>query len=275
MKRKHDMQSSIIDDLIENLGEKKVNREETETKGETIKEYECPICSDYMVIPAKLNCGHYFCKECIIEWIDRNRRLVPCPICRTTIKGGKGSVKVDQDMQNHMKDAIRGNGLKKRIKKAKTRENYLNFFKKYKKSERFDSLCDNIQHLLDESGGYMTYDNLILFLPGMSDDDEPFKKSEIDFYLWKKSIDGCDILLIDDKIIDINSDEVVFDEHSDIVNYLKENPKELFYAYIKGVIDDDLIKIFDNPQSSFFKDLHIHDKEKNMKRLWKNMRFIL
>jgi len=128
--------------------------------------------------------------------------------------------------------------------------------------------------LLDESRGCITYDNLIAFLPGMSD-DEPFKKAEIDFYLWKMSMDGCDILLINDKIVDMNSDNVSFNEHSDIMNYLKENPRELFYSYLKGVIDDDVIKEFDLPQSMFFKNLHISDKEQNMKTLWKNMRHLL
>jgi hypothetical protein len=46
------------------------------------KKQECIICCECISSFKKLNCGHYFCKDCIFNWLDTNNS---CPCCRTLI----------------------------------------------------------------------------------------------------------------------------------------------------------------------------------------------
>lgn len=39
----------------------------------------CTICQEVFDDAKRINCGHTFCNNCIIEWIKKNSR---CPICR-------------------------------------------------------------------------------------------------------------------------------------------------------------------------------------------------
>lgn len=39
----------------------------------------CMLCLSPMVNPASSNCGHFFCWECIVDWI---REHPECPLCR-------------------------------------------------------------------------------------------------------------------------------------------------------------------------------------------------
>ena len=52
----------------------------------------CPICQDVFNYPYALMCGHVFCKNCISEWLGKNRT---CPECRTHV-----------DMRSAHKDLI-------------------------------------------------------------------------------------------------------------------------------------------------------------------------
>ena len=74
------------------LGHQTINMEEfwrpeptpARTKLETRQgkvDENCPICLGQVDnIHVKLpDCGHYFCKECIVPWFERNNT---CPICR-------------------------------------------------------------------------------------------------------------------------------------------------------------------------------------------------
>lgn len=52
----------------------------------TIKE-ECPVCltdMDANLFITKTQCGHYFHKRCLDEWIKKEPAT--CPICRTLLK---------------------------------------------------------------------------------------------------------------------------------------------------------------------------------------------
>eukprot|EP01024_Parvocaulis_polyphysoides_P057701 TRINITY_DN61561_c0_g1_i1.p1 TRINITY_DN61561_c0_g1~~TRINITY_DN61561_c0_g1_i1.p1 ORF type:complete len:200 (+),score=0.73 TRINITY_DN61561_c0_g1_i1:1-600(+) len=48
---------------------------------------QCPICQERLsqtnMFPIKLECGHIFCEDCIMEWLERDRT---CPMCRSNIK---------------------------------------------------------------------------------------------------------------------------------------------------------------------------------------------
>ena len=42
----------------------------------------CPICYTDVVTPFVTECGHKFCRECILSWGDKNKT---CPYCRAEI----------------------------------------------------------------------------------------------------------------------------------------------------------------------------------------------
>ena len=39
---------------------------------------DCPICTEKTLNSYKTNCNHFFCQECIEEWLKDNKK---CPIC--------------------------------------------------------------------------------------------------------------------------------------------------------------------------------------------------
>ena len=45
-------------------------------------EFKCSICQELIVTATNLKCSHTFCKVCIDEWLERNKK---CPVCRTFI----------------------------------------------------------------------------------------------------------------------------------------------------------------------------------------------
>merc|ERR1712156_731887 len=42
-------------------------------------DFKCSICMDIFTIPTTINCGHTFCRGCIIKWA---LRIGSCPFCR-------------------------------------------------------------------------------------------------------------------------------------------------------------------------------------------------
>lgn len=40
---------------------------------------ECPICLELQRVCVKLDCGHNFCRECIVEWMHISNT---CPLCK-------------------------------------------------------------------------------------------------------------------------------------------------------------------------------------------------
>lgn len=49
---------------------------------------ECCICLDKFneTNKAKMPCGHYFHTDCILNWVDKKKRNMNCPICRQNLK---------------------------------------------------------------------------------------------------------------------------------------------------------------------------------------------
>merc|ERR1712087_493579 len=47
------------------------------------KQLECVVCSDLMVAPRTLQCGHVTCHQCIEEWMEHSKT---CPCCRAKIE---------------------------------------------------------------------------------------------------------------------------------------------------------------------------------------------
>ncbi|XP_009640385.1 zinc finger protein RFP-like isoform X2 [Egretta garzetta] len=46
------------------------------------KEASCSICLDYFSDPVSINCGHSFCRACIMRCSGKSDRRFPCPQCR-------------------------------------------------------------------------------------------------------------------------------------------------------------------------------------------------
>ncbi|OCT64428.1 RING finger protein 151 [Xenopus laevis] len=44
----------------------------------------CSICHGVMRCPVMISCGHIFCRNCIMQWLKRQRT---CPCCRTEVRG--------------------------------------------------------------------------------------------------------------------------------------------------------------------------------------------
>ena len=47
-------------------------------------EYKCQICLDLLVEPTTTVCGHSFCKNCLIQFLESNSEQ-KCPLCRSPI----------------------------------------------------------------------------------------------------------------------------------------------------------------------------------------------
>ena len=86
IKRKVGDEKNNADQVIQTLmgKEKKMNDKKEEFSKDI---FLCSICADYMVLPSTLMCGHNYCKECIVKWIDEQGKGVSCPVCRKVILG--------------------------------------------------------------------------------------------------------------------------------------------------------------------------------------------
>ena len=63
----------------------------------------CPICHVTFVDPIFLDCGHYFCTECVERYwrtAHRPRERKPCPTCRSTVKKMRGAPRLIVNMCN-------------------------------------------------------------------------------------------------------------------------------------------------------------------------------
>ena len=57
--------------------------EEQETKERIRRSLECPICTDILLDPIILECGHTFCLHCFAHDCDRrNSATLVCCLCR-------------------------------------------------------------------------------------------------------------------------------------------------------------------------------------------------
>ena len=56
-------------------------------------ELQCAVCYGVFMDATTINCGHSFCKNCILEW---QKQKSNCPLCRTDIKHMVGVKTLDQ-----------------------------------------------------------------------------------------------------------------------------------------------------------------------------------
>ncbi len=63
----------------------------------------CPICHITLIDPVSVQCGHYFCAECLAKyWATAQRpgERLPCPTCRTTVTSTTSAPRVIINMCN-------------------------------------------------------------------------------------------------------------------------------------------------------------------------------
>ena len=54
---------------------------------------QCPICMEIFIIATSINCGHTFCRDCILDW---KKKAKTCPVCRARINQMASSTALDQ-----------------------------------------------------------------------------------------------------------------------------------------------------------------------------------
>jgi hypothetical protein len=74
-KRRNDLNRRLLN--IENIPEGNNNNLENDN---------CAICSEVFNNPSQLDCNHKFCSKCIMEYYERTRPSLRCPLCRKNIR---------------------------------------------------------------------------------------------------------------------------------------------------------------------------------------------
>ncbi|CAD7696956.1 unnamed protein product [Ostreobium quekettii] len=49
------------------------------------EDLQCTICMDWLVGAHRLCCGHVFCAQCLLQWLQQNLARMPCPTCRKLV----------------------------------------------------------------------------------------------------------------------------------------------------------------------------------------------
>ncbi|VDK83992.1 unnamed protein product [Litomosoides sigmodontis] len=61
----------------------------TDNINEDDSKYECSICYKEAVNPVVLSCGHFYCWECIDEWLSKYAcSKKQCPFCKRRVRDG-------------------------------------------------------------------------------------------------------------------------------------------------------------------------------------------
>jgi hypothetical protein len=68
-----------------------------------LEDYTCGICADIIYQCVVLDCGHSYCKSCILEWFKKKKC---CPVCRSKHKGVPSSVRVADATINMLVDQL-------------------------------------------------------------------------------------------------------------------------------------------------------------------------
>lgn len=66
----------------------------------------CPVCHIPFIDPVYVECGHYFCAECLARYWKTARRIgnmKPCPACRSPVRGSKCAPRLIVNMCNDVR----------------------------------------------------------------------------------------------------------------------------------------------------------------------------
>ena len=72
--------NNAVDDQ-ENGNRKRSNSSTTRA---ILPEFTCNVCKELMYEPVTTNCGHNFCRDCLVMWMEK-RKKYSCPTCRNKV----------------------------------------------------------------------------------------------------------------------------------------------------------------------------------------------
>ena len=139
------------------------NIENIENKHKHNDMFICGICKEYMVLPVTIMCGHNFCKECLIPWVElKNSKWTTCPVCRTKSHVNIETLGVNKTLKSCIKRQINDGEFAKRYKKSTNAEKYSQFINsRYKKSSRYKKVKGHIYEIFETCNGVIKYQDLI------------------------------------------------------------------------------------------------------------------
>eukprot|EP00942_MAST-04A_sp_MAST-4A-sp1_P014394 g14394.t1 len=59
-------------------------RSNSSTTRAILPEFTCNVCKELMYEPVTTNCGHNFCRDCLVMWMEK-RKKYSCPTCRNKV----------------------------------------------------------------------------------------------------------------------------------------------------------------------------------------------
>ncbi|GCC44124.1 hypothetical protein chiPu_0028098, partial [Chiloscyllium punctatum] len=71
-----------VDNLANNIKKGRAGMASDKELENLVNEVICPICMEFYSEPVMIDCGHNFCKGCILSFWDKNSESIVCPKCR-------------------------------------------------------------------------------------------------------------------------------------------------------------------------------------------------
>jgi hypothetical protein len=159
-------------------------------------ELDCIICTDTIVAPTALPCGHNFCQDCVLRWFEEKRE---CPTCRACFpKNVVQKLSVNLSLEKVIDQVmLHSKSYKKKKRKQRKTKKWMDYGKNYRHTKRFRELIEFLLEEFDQNEGIIEYDKTVEKLK-----EKGFHKAELDVYLYYTSVEReTDILLLDKYII--------------------------------------------------------------------------
>ena len=103
---------------------------------------ECSVCLEPMISPYSLGCGHNISERCFVQLKDKK-----CPVCRFNL-GDHSKYSVNLLLESFLRTKVENYDELK--KESDTFVKSLGLLKKYKKSERYKSIRDEVEKYLSD-----------------------------------------------------------------------------------------------------------------------------
>ncbi len=225
---------------------------------------QCAICLETVVEAATIQCGHTFCRDCILtsrfvtrDFNSERGKVSKCPKCRVYSSGNiKRNIMLDNILIK-----IGGKEYKKRIKEYNKESDNRSTLRKYTKTEQFNILKNMIQHYIVEKE-VVSIDELITQFA-------EYSKTEIMFVLQQNIMD----------LVLVFKDKLIFKHKMAICRFVEDNFSELndeeTIFFMNAVSGGHLIDVlekrykFKSPTMIEIESYYENNKKKVIKRLKK------